>query len=99
MLTEDGKRMVTLVSHDKREFELTVNAATCAKLVRRSLGGDDDDDDDENLPEKLEPVEIMRVGGNALEKVVEFMKHHVEEPMESIPVPLGGETFDEVRRQ
>jgi hypothetical protein len=68
---------------------------------------DDNDNEDEENPEEdaggdragrgLKPVDCLRVEGNCLEKVVEFLKHYEAEAMNEIPVPLPANTFEEVR--
>ena len=91
----ESKTMIILKSNDGEEFELKKEAAFVSDFVRDSLGDHDDDDNDdaENVV-----VDVLRVNGECLAKVVEFLKHnHDEEPMPEIPTPLGGATFQEVR--
>ena len=56
--------------------------------------GFDNDDDDEDA--QLE-IEIPRANSEIPSLIVDFMKHHVEDPMNKIPIPLGAESFDGVR--
>lgn len=97
-----SKSMVTLVSRDDERFELPLAAAMHAKLVRNSFGGDEDDDDDVEQGGELagsnvkQEVQLMRVGGEALKRVVDFLNHYHEEPMNEITVPITGNSFDEV---
>jgi len=97
MSQEKDERIVTLVSADGQRFELTAEAAKNAQLVRRSLnlGGDEDEDDDEP-PDPLQSLDLLRVSGRALDKVVDFLKHYDQEKMMEIPQPLGANTFNEV---
>lgn len=88
---EVDNRTVTLKSKDEKAFSLPAQAATISDLVKDSIEGHDGDED-----EAIE-VNILRVSSDCLEKVVEFMKHHQEEPMKEIPTPLGGSSFAEVR--
>ena len=90
-----GDKMIRLVSRDDCVFELPVSAAKLSKLVLNNLPDNDDDDDD--VQEVYEDVTLLRVTGTCLEKVVEFLKHHDEEPMKEIPTPLPGNTLEEVR--
>jgi S-phase kinase-associated protein 1 len=80
---------------DVRVFEVMYGAARISELVRDSVGGIDDDEESE-MP--LE-VDVLRVKGDCLEKVVDFMKHFNEEKMKEIPTPLGGSSFNEVMDQ
>lgn len=60
---------------------------------------EDDDADEEEPPTELVPLELARVEGSVLAKVVEYLTHYAEEPMKEIPQPLGGSTFNEVTAQ
>ena len=55
------------------------------------------EDDEEN--EKPDDVDIVKVDSRCLEKVVEFLKHYDEEPLEEIKTPLEENTFDGVVKQ
>jgi len=90
MADEDGNTQV---------FDISMEAAQISDLIRDASGDpedDDDDDDDDKVP--LE-IEISRVKGPCLAKVVDFMKHHHVEKMKEIPTPLGGSSFNEVMDQ
>ena len=87
---------VELVSLDDKHFQIPVAAAKHAKLVRRSLGGDDDDDDDNFEIVGSKTVDLLRVRGEALQRVVDFLNHYHTQPMREIPTPLGSHSFDEV---
>ena len=69
------------------------------KIDFKNIVGDyeaDDDDEDDDDKKPLE-IEITRVKGPCLAKVVDFMKHYKGEKMKTIPTPLGGSSFNEVR--
>lgn len=89
MADEDGNTQV---------FDISMAAAQISDLIRDAAGEpedrEDDDDDGDNAP--LE-IEVSRVKGPCLAKVVDFMIHHHEEKMKEIPTPLGGSSFNEVR--
>ena len=99
----DDNTMVKLISMkdesgDPQVFEISMAAARISEFIRDAYGDagdreDDDDDDDSNPVE----IEVPRVRGPCLKKVVDFMKHHHEEAMKEIPTPLGGSNFNEVR--
>lgn len=87
------ERTVKLVSRDDVEFVLPVEAAKESRFVANSLSLDDDS------PEENESdlrVDVIRVSGGCLEKVVDFLTHYKEEPMAEITMPLPGPTFEDV---
>lgn len=90
MADEDGKTEV---------FELPYEAAMISDLVRDALAADEDDDDDDDEEPSAREVEVLRVKGPCLAKVVDFMKHFHVEKMKEIPTPLGGASFNEVMDQ
>ena len=75
---------------DQRIFEVPFAAAKISDLIRDAAG---DEEQEGELPME---IEITRVKGDCLEKVVDFMKHYHQEKMKEIPTPLGGSTFNEV---
>lgn len=96
---ETGNVNVKLVSRDDQEFDLPLKAAKLSRFVCNSLSLDDDGQlpaEDEDNKEGLK-VDVIRVSGGCLEKVVAFMKHHAEEAMQEITMPLPGPTFEDVR--
>lgn len=78
---------------NQREFEIKFGAAKLSELIKDSVGEEPDFDNETSAE-----IDVPRVKGDCLEKVVDFLKHYSEEPMKEIPTPLGGSTFDEVRR-
>jgi hypothetical protein len=90
-MSEAGQTF-TLISQDGQKIELPLKAAQLSKLVQNSLPEDEDD------PSSPYELDLLRVGGDCLKQVVAFLIHHAEEPMNEIPVPLGGNSLGEVRR-
>ena len=88
-------RIVKLVSRDDMEYELPLRAARLSRFVGNSLNLDDDNDAPDDAEETLK-VDVIRVSGGCLEKVVAFLKHHDEQPMNEITMPLPGPTFEDV---
>lgn len=80
---------------ESKVFEISLAAAILSDLVTDAAGDDDDDDNDSKPLE----IDITRVKGPCLAKVVDFMKHHHEDKMKAIPTPLGGSSFNEVMDQ
>jgi len=100
MSSEDDLK-IKLVSRDDVEFHLPLKAAKLSRFVCNSLSLDEDgqlpveeDDNKEDLK-----VDVIRVSGGCLEKVVDFMNHHAEEAMEEVAMPLPGPTFEDVSDQ
>jgi len=92
-MAEESNSMIKLVSRDDQEFELPVATARLAKIVDNVF---DDEDESATPPQRMD---IIRVRGECLEKVIEYLKHYVEEPMKDIPMPLGGTSMQEVLNQ
>mmetsp|Transcript_5467 Transcript_5467/g.8028 ORF Transcript_5467/g.8028 Transcript_5467/m.8028 type:complete len:164 (-) Transcript_5467:208-699(-) len=80
----DDSEPVILKSKDGGSIEIPYEAAKLSELVRDSVEEDERE------------VQVLRVSTDCLAKVVEFLKHHVEEPMVAIPTPLGGSSFEEI---
>ncbi|KAG7349540.1 Skp1 family, dimerization domain containing protein [Nitzschia inconspicua] len=78
---------------NSREFEISYGAAKLSELIKDSVG--DDFEEDDTMPE----IDVPRVKGDCLEKVVSFLQHYRKEPMKEIPTPLGGSSFNEVMDQ
>eukprot|EP00529_Nitzschia_sp_RCC80_P036447 CAMPEP_0113482240 /NCGR_PEP_ID=MMETSP0014_2-20120614/22817_1 /TAXON_ID=2857 /ORGANISM="Nitzschia sp." /LENGTH=191 /DNA_ID=CAMNT_0000375751 /DNA_START=120 /DNA_END=695 /DNA_ORIENTATION=+ /assembly_acc=CAM_ASM_000159 len=112
MSVEDSK-MIKVTSMPDEDgvamtYELPYKAAELSEFLKDAAGDsieeeeDDDDDDDNNnnkSNDKMVTVEVSRVRGKCLGKVVEFLCHYAEEPMKEIPTPLGGSSFNEVMDQ
>ena len=101
---ESDNRLVTLESYDGQQFQLPWKAARQSGMIRTALCGDDDEEEEteeenEAVKTSLEQqtVPIQKVMGPTLEKVVEFLIHLEQEHFKSIPLPLPGISFDEVR--
>lgn len=97
---DTSNKMLTLVSADEQRFELPVAAAALSEYILNACGRgkeEEEDGEDEPEPEEYRAVDVLRVSGPALSKVVDFMAHHYKEKMDDIPTPLGGNSFEEVR--
>ena len=79
--------IIKLRSSDGKVFELSESAAKISELLSDSPREDDDE---------VTEIDVVRVEGATLEKVVEFMKHYDQETMKEIPTPLGGTSFNDV---
>jgi hypothetical protein len=82
---------VKIVSRDGQEFFISKEAAEKSVLIRDTLDLEDDE------PGKV--VNIPKVDGEAMAKVVEFIQHSVKEPMNDIPKPLQGNSLPEIVEQ
>lgn len=94
---EDSNATVMLKSMpdekgDVKTFKMAFKAAELSEFIKDTAGEAVDDADDTPVE-----IEVTRVGGDCLAKVVDFLNHYHEEPMKEIPTPLGGSSFNEVR--
>jgi hypothetical protein len=83
-------QMITLVSRDKKEFQLPTSAAKNSYFIRHLL------DVGEEGSEELLNIEVPRVNGKCMEKVVSFLIYYKEHPMPGIRQPLDGNSLNEV---
>ena len=77
-------------NESERDFEISYKAAKLSELVRELAT---------TSPDSSNAIELSRVDEATLEKVVEFLIHHMEDPMNEIPCPLGGTMFREIVEQ
>lgn len=97
-VAEEPAQYLTLVSSDNRRFSLSKNACAQSAFLT-NLQDDDNEDGKEEEEEDSKPsphveVQILRVPGDVLEKVVNFLEHYVQEPMNAIETPLSGKTLE-----
>eukprot|EP00611_Tribonema_gayanum_P021843 TRINITY_DN428_c0_g3_i1.p2 TRINITY_DN428_c0_g3~~TRINITY_DN428_c0_g3_i1.p2 ORF type:complete len:183 (+),score=93.90 TRINITY_DN428_c0_g3_i1:76-624(+) len=88
--TAEETRTVHLVSQEGDSFDVSVKVAKMSELVKTML--------DEELEEDAEAQEIPlpNVKSSVLTKVIEFCRHHVEDPMNEIEKPLKSANMQEV---
>jgi S-phase kinase-associated protein 1 len=77
---EGSTRLVTLIpglNNPDSIYRVTINRSTAelSELIKSMLGTDDDQDDD--IPE----IPLLEVSRKTLDKVVEFLKRHENDPM------------------
>lgn len=77
-------------NESEREFEISYKAAKLSEFVRTIQ---------EATPDGSTAIDLARVDEPTLEKVVEFLLHHMDEPMNEIPTPLGGNSLAEIVEQ
>lgn len=82
---------VKIVSRDGREFFISKEAAEKSELIREAVDLEHDE------PGKV--VDVPKVDGDVLAKVVEFLEHSVKEPMNEIAKPLQGNSVEEIVEQ
>ena len=90
MAAETTQQMVTLTSSDDRSFELPVDAAMIAGMIKEML------DPEDGLPESIKPIDLVKINGETLELVVAFLRKYHDEPMGEIQIPLNGKRIEEV---
>lgn len=79
---------VILVPPDGQRVEVPRNVAEMSVLIKEMLA----DDEDEESPE----IPLPNVNKDILDKVIEFCKHHVNDPMPDIEKPLKSNIMSEV---
>jgi len=94
MADEVDTTQITVTSNDGTDFTITSEAAKNAGFFKDMLF----DEDNAPLPNMFqEKVVLKNVASEPLRFVVEFLSKYLEEPMKEIPVPLDGDSFEEVR--
>jgi len=79
---------VILVAADGHKVEVPRNVAEMSVLIKEMLADDEDDETSE--------IPLPNVQKEVLEKVVEFCKHHVNDPMAEIEKPLKSNVMTDV---
>jgi Skp1 family, tetramerisation domain len=92
--TAKDETSITLVSRDGLNFEVPKSAALLSEFIKDTLDIDDEDDE----PDSYQPVHVLRVDGDCLQKVVDFLCHYQHDPLPEIRQPLAGNSLQEVRR-
>ena len=93
--------VVTLESCDQQRFQLPWKAARHCGMIRNAVCKDDDEEKDEEDKAAVSVVQqpmvpLEKVTGSTLAKVVEFLNHLEQEPLQSILHPSPGMTCDDV---
>ena len=96
----DDDPIVKLLSNEDDVYELPLSAARLSKMIETAkdcdCAGDSDSDEDDD---DAAVIPIPKASSNCLARVVEFCKHHAEEPLNPIQTPLEGETLDAILGQ
>ena len=87
------EKIITLISRDGKKFQLPKSAAVLSTFIKDTL----DIDDEEDEPEVYDSVDVLRVDGDCLKKVVDFLIHFQQDPLPEIHQPLVGDSLNEVR--
>mmetsp|Transcript_12194 Transcript_12194/g.22148 ORF Transcript_12194/g.22148 Transcript_12194/m.22148 type:complete len:170 (-) Transcript_12194:282-791(-) len=82
---------VNLISKEGETFEVPLAVAKMSELVKTMIDDEDGDDEDETAE-----IPLPNVKAEVLKKVIEFCKHHHEDPMTEIEKPLKSATMAEV---
>ena len=82
---------VNLVSQEGDKFEVSREIAMMSNLVKEMLGEEDADGDGEE-----QEIPLPNVKNTVLAKVIEFCKHHVNDPMPEIEKPLKSANMNEI---
>lgn len=96
--------MVTLRTSDQKDVVVPRRVALSSVLIREMLVDDDDDEPaqgggggGDGLPTPL-VLPLPNVDAKTLTKVVEFCKHHVDDPMPSIARPIKSNDMKEIMK-
>lgn len=96
----DTTTMVRLLSstangQEQQTFEVSMAVSQISKLCQDAADGrDDDDDDDDDKEKKTIEINLDRVSGPHLAKIVEFMEHYQKDEMNEIK--FSTDTFEQV---
>jgi hypothetical protein len=72
-----NEKMIRLKSSDDQVIEISPKAAIYSEMIKNALTLDEDDDDFETREYK--DLDVTRLDGATLEKVVEFLNHYKDE--------------------
>merc|ERR1719231_1511967 len=89
-MAEVSKGEITLVSSDGEQITVPKKVAQMSVLVKEMT---DEEDDDDSGPQS---IPLPNVKAAILHKVIEFCKHHENEPMQEIDKPLRSQNMHEV---
>ncbi|EEA07072.1 putative suppressor of kinetochore protein 1 [Cryptosporidium serpentis] len=77
---------VKLVSSEGEEFEVDICVATASTLIRNMIEDVGSED----------PIPLPNVRSDVLRKVIEYCKHHVNNPAKEIPKPLRSNSLTHI---
>jgi len=86
----ESEGAVNLMSSEGDAFEVDFKVAKMSELVKTMI------DDDTSADDGPQEVPLPNVKNNVLAKVIEFCRHHQEEPMTEIEKPLKSANMHEV---
>jgi len=86
---EDDGKHVDLVSQEGDNFQVEKKVAKMSELVKTMIPEDEEGEDQQEIP-------LPNVKSAILGKVIEFCKHHANEPMNEIEKPLKSSNMHEV---
>lgn len=97
---------------ESKVFEISLEALSISQLLldltecKNDDDGeiDDDEDHDESMEDangthKIQEIDLPRVKGNVLSKVVDYLNHYNGEKMKEIPKLVDGSTFEAIVTQ
>lgn len=88
----EKETMIALVSRNGQKFQVPKAAAVLSGFIKDTLDIDDEDEE----PENYQSVHVLRVNGDCLQKVVDFLVHYHQDPIPEISQPLVGNSLHEV---
>mgnify|MGYP001801815505 CR=1 FL=1 len=98
MSTAESDVMITLRSRpdeagESMTFVIPYKSAELSDFIKDAVSEEIEGEEDSG---GINEIDVPRVSGRCLGKVVDFLNHYSEQPMKEVPTPLGGATFNEV---
>ncbi|KAJ3289930.1 suppressor of kinetochore protein mutant [Borealophlyctis nickersoniae] len=88
MTQEEANRLIKLVSQDDKSFDVDKATAERSMLLKNML---------EDVGESDQPIPLPNVTGKILSKVIEYCKHHKDDP--PVLTEEDKDTFDSSRKR
>ena len=87
--------IISKVSNDCQQFNITIKEAKISKLIREIIE-EEEEDDDSDCEDEMKTINIIKVSGDVLQYIVEYAKYYVIEAMDEIESPLKSVKVDEI---
>ena len=79
-----------------KKIQVSAKVAMVSSLIKQMIDVEADDDEGSSEDEAPQIVPLPNVKEEILNKVIEFMKYHVDKPMTEIDKPLRSDKMEEV---
>jgi S-phase kinase-associated protein 1 len=85
---QSQKEMLILLSSDQKEYKVSRKAAKISSLIEEAMLNDNDDD--------IPIIPLLEVDSTMLEKIIQFLEHHENDPFLEPEKPLKSNILKEV---